>query len=153
MKRSPFKRPDYQRPPRAPLVPRAEPVRATMTPSIRFIEPVLKDEPVRSEAYRRFVAALPCWRCGIEGYSQAAHGDEGKGMGIKACDLTCWPGCGPHDGLPGCHHFVGTSGSIAKQDRRRLESQAAADTQAALILLSHSDRKLRAVLVAVGLVR
>ena len=46
-------------------------------------EPVTKDAPVRSEAYRRAVAALPCINCGIQGYSQAAHGSAGKGMGLK----------------------------------------------------------------------
>ena len=44
-------------------------------------EPVTKDAPVRSEAYRRAVASLPCINCGIQGYSQAAHlPPEAKGM-------------------------------------------------------------------------
>ena len=42
---------------------------------------VPKDAPVRSEAYRRAVASLPCIACGIQGYSQAAHlQPEAKGM-------------------------------------------------------------------------
>lgn len=45
--------------------------------------PIAKDQPVRSEAYRRAVASLPCVICGIAGQSQAAHGSAGKGMGIK----------------------------------------------------------------------
>ena len=44
---------------------------------------VEKSAPVRSEALRRAVASLPCVICGMPGYSQAAHGSEGKGMGIK----------------------------------------------------------------------
>ena len=42
---------------------------------------VSKAAPVRSEAYRRVVAGLPCIACGIQGYSQAAHlPPEAKGM-------------------------------------------------------------------------
>lgn len=44
---------------------------------------VEKAAPVRSEAYRRLVAAMPCVICGMVGYGQAAHGSTGKGMGIK----------------------------------------------------------------------
>lgn len=135
------------------FTPRTEPARATMRPATRFTEPIVKAEPVRSEAYRRLVAGLPCWRCGVHGYSQAAHSDEGKGLALKACDLTCWPGCGPHDGLVGCHYFVGSTGSISRDDRRALEKQAAADTQATLITMSQDDRKARRVLIAVGLVK
>lgn len=159
LRRTGFKRKYPERAPREEsagwlIKPRAvEPVRATMRPAIRFTEPILKDNPVRSESYRRYVAALPCWRCSLEGYSQAAHADEGKGLALKACDLTCYPACGPHDGLPGCHHFIGTSGSISREDRRALEKQAAADTQLALIAQSQEDPKLRRLLVHLELVR
>ena len=46
-------------------------------------EPVTKDAPVRSEAYRRIVAAMPCIHCGIAGHSQHAHANAGKGKGMK----------------------------------------------------------------------
>ena len=45
--------------------------------------PIAKDNPVRSQQYLRTVASLPCIACGIQGYSQAAHGSAGKGMGLK----------------------------------------------------------------------
>ena len=45
--------------------------------------PITKAHPVRNEAYRRAVASLPCAICGVPGYSQAAHGSEGKGMAMK----------------------------------------------------------------------
>lgn len=153
MKRSGFSRPAPMRTPRQALVPRNEPARATMRPSLRFVESITKDTPVRSEKYLRAVASLPCWRCGIQGHTQACHGDEGKGMGLKACDLTAWPGCGPHDGLIGCHAYVGSTGKLGRDERRRLEQQAAADTQVMLIEKSQGDHKLRKVLVAVGLVK
>ena len=42
-----------------------------------------KDLPIRSQAYLRLVAQLPCKHCGIWGHSQAAHANTGKGMGTK----------------------------------------------------------------------
>lgn len=112
-----------------------------------------KSKPVRSEAYRRAVASLPCWLCCVCCYSQAAHGDQGKGLGIKACDLTCWPACGPHDDEPGCHWLVGTSGRYSRDERRELEQKAAADTRALLVKMAEFDRDLRKVLVKVGLIQ
>ena len=44
---------------------------------------VHKAAPVRSEAYRRAVASLPCINCGVPGHSQCAHSNSGKGAGIK----------------------------------------------------------------------
>lgn len=41
---------------------------------------------LRSPRHRRFVASLPCVNCGIEGMTQAAHTNFGKGLGMKACD-------------------------------------------------------------------
>lgn len=46
---------------------------------------VAKAMPVRSEAYRRAVASLPCVNCGVHGYSQAAN--TGKGKGTKTHDF------------------------------------------------------------------
>lgn len=66
--------------------------------------PVLKDDPVRSEAYRRLVAIFPCKACGIAGYSQAAHINRaGKGMGLKADDRDTAPLCADRPGVVGCH--------------------------------------------------
>lgn len=64
--------------------------------------PVTKDDPVRSQAYLRAVASLPCIACGIQGYSQAAHlPPEAKGM--KQSDLLTFPLCCTRVGIPGCH--------------------------------------------------
>lgn len=44
--------------------------------------PIAKQSQMRSEAYRRAVASLPCANCGIEGYRQHAHEngpDKAKG--------------------------------------------------------------------------
>ena len=66
----------------------------------------LKFQYIRSEPYRRFVASHACFGCGLEGWSQAAPPNQakyGKGKGIKASDEFCFPLCGSHHGLIGCH--------------------------------------------------
>ena len=111
-----------------------------------------KTKIVRNKNYLRAVASLPCWICGIEGYSQACHGDEGKGMSLKSSDLTAWPGCAPHDGLPGCHYMVGSTGTYTRDERRTMEKQAAQETQMALLEKSVNDLKLRNILESIGLI-
>lgn len=65
--------------------------------------PVEKENPLRSEAYRRAVASLLCIHCGIEGYSQHAHENAGKGKGMKADDRCAMPLCCTRPGIEGCH--------------------------------------------------
>ena len=65
--------------------------------------PVEKEPPLRSEAYRRAVASLPCIHCGIEGYSQHAHENAGKGKSMKADDRCAMPLCCTRPGIEGCH--------------------------------------------------
>lgn len=137
MKRSGFKRPDA-RPAKQmdEYVPRPRPLLlATVLPVVPHISKP-KQAALRSKAYRLLVAALPCAHCGVIGYSQAAHADQGKGMGLKSSDDTCYPACGPHfrDGLwlAGCHWEIGTSGAYTRQARRDLEARYAAQTRAKL---------------------
>lgn len=128
--------------PRSPRREQRDPdrVRAmpTVTPSaFRAPEPVAcapaaqveKASPVRNETYRRLVASLPCAICGVPGFSQAAHANTGKGMAMKACDLTCFPACGPRPGCPGCHAALDQGAMFTKAVRRELEPVWAADTQ------------------------
>ena len=88
-----------------------------------------KSQPVRSAAYRRAVASLPCVICGVPGYSQAAHGSGAgtaacKGMGLKSCDLTCFPACALK-----CHPALDQGALFTKAARHALEPVWAADTQ------------------------
>ena len=64
---------------------------------------VPKEEVVRSEPYRRLVAALPCAFCRIFGYSQHAHENDGKGKGMKLDDRRAMPLCCARPGVEGCH--------------------------------------------------
>lgn len=68
----------------------------------KLVRPIPKDAPTRDEAYRRLVAALPCSHCGIQGYSQAAHGPT-LGGAIKSNDTECFPLCCDRPGVKGCH--------------------------------------------------
>lgn len=90
--------------------------------------PITKSAPVRSEAYRRAVASLPCCICHLPGNSQAAHGSGAgtatcKGMGLKSCDLTCFPAC------VNCHRQLDQGALFKKAVRHALEPVWAADTQ------------------------
>ena len=85
------------------------------------MNPQPKAAPVRDEAYRRRVAALPCAHCGKPGPSQCAHADEGKGMGIKASDLDTYPLCADTPSEYGCHTLIGATGCFTKEQRRHLE--------------------------------
>ena len=64
---------------------------------------VIKEKAIESEPYRRLVAQLPCLWCGISGYSQHAHLNLGKGLGMKTDDRTGFPLCCSRPGIEGCH--------------------------------------------------
>lgn len=77
---------------------------ATMTVRPLVAAPAPKDPaPLRSEKYRRAVASLPCAHCGIAGYSQHAHENDGKGKGQKLDDRRAMPLCCTRPGIEGCH--------------------------------------------------
>jgi hypothetical protein len=75
----------------------------------------------RSEPYRRYVASGACFGCGIEGYSQCAHGNTGKGRGIKVSDERSFPLCGPRFGLIGCHQQFDLCIDMTRDERRETE--------------------------------
>lgn len=116
---------DYTPRPRAQAVAVAGPARAIIS--------LPKRPPVRDEAYRRLVAAMDCAHCGKAGPSQAAHSDsDGKGLAMKASDLTCYPLCADSPGRQGCHSIIGASGMFTREQRRTLEQGYAAKTRKAL---------------------
>lgn len=100
-----------------------------VAPAPREIQPIEKENALQHLGYMALVRKLPCARCGAVGFSQFCHADEGKGERIKTDCRRGWPGCGPHDGQPGCHWFVGTSGRMPKADRREFERLAGARTR------------------------
>lgn len=133
--------------PRAPRREQRDPDRVRAMPAVtpgafRAPQPVVstpaaqveKAAPVRSEAYRRAVASLPCINCKVPGYSQCAHSNSGKGAGIKASDLDSFPLCTVHPGadgglVQGCHERFDQGALFGKEARRLIEPAWAADTR------------------------
>ena len=62
-----------------------------MLPALLVPKP--KIIPARSPTYREIVASFPCINCGLIGYSQHAHQNEGKAMQSKTDDRTGFPLC------------------------------------------------------------
>ena len=119
MKRSGFKR---KPPERKPIVA----CRLTRTPNYAVCTaaaPVPKEAPVRSESYRRFVASHPCFECGYEGASQAAHPNFLKGMSLKTSDLDCFPLCASHGLSMGCHYMHDNLIEMTREERREREAR------------------------------
>jgi hypothetical protein len=73
----------------------------------------LKRHTFRSDKWLRAVAALPCVLCYREGATQAAHRNEGKGMGIKTHD--CWTAALCVD----CHADIDQGKGITREERRQ----------------------------------
>jgi hypothetical protein len=90
-----------------------------------------KQNAVRSEAYRRLVASMPCKACGIQDYSQAAHTHQG-GKGIKADDRDTFALCCPREGVEGCHADFDQYRMFPKHTARIVGAAWAADTRRAI---------------------
>lgn len=128
MKRSGFQRKERPARPLTVHQPLAAPpnyARISAAPA----EAVAKDRLVRSEAYRRAVAGLPCIHCGIAGISQCAHANTGKGAGIKTSDLDSFPLCACQPDRRGCHSKFDQGALFTKTERRLIEPAWIADTQ------------------------
>ena len=88
---------------------------------------LFKPSRLRSSFHRKIVASLPCIACGLEGYTQAAHRNEGKGMGIKACDSQMMPLC------VSCHRELDQGGKLDRETRRTIERAYVKTTRQILI--------------------
>jgi hypothetical protein len=86
-----------------------------------------KPQTYRSEKLRRAVSTLACVCCGREGMTQAAHANQGKGMGIRASDALLAALCTE------CHAGLDQGGFMLKGERRAFEMEMIAKTYVALI--------------------
>ena len=125
-----FTRPERERAPQ-PLYQLARPCRAAVIETASV--PVHKPETVRSEPYRRLVASLPCLLCGIEGFTQHAHGNLGKGLALKTDDRFAFPLCADRPGTRGCHSKLDQGALFSKSARRDIETEWARRTALYLI--------------------
>lgn len=76
----------------------------------------------RNEPYRRYVASKPCFKCGIEGYSQAAHPNFLKALGMKTDDRLVFPLCCTRPGVVGCHVELDQLIGMTREERREREA-------------------------------
>lgn len=120
--KAPGRRPTTQYGGANPSAPRAQPV-CIADGRARLVHPIEKEEIVRSGDYRRFVAAQPCFDCGVEGWSQCAHENVNKAMSRKVCDLRTFPLCAPRYGLVGCHQQFDLGMGRGRELRRLLGRQ------------------------------
>ncbi len=84
-----------------------------------------KENAYRSDKWLRAVASLDCVICGKHG-TQAAHVNEGKGMGIKTHD--CWTAAL----CPECHSDIDQGGDMTREERRQTLRKAVLLTLAKL---------------------
>lgn len=77
----------------------------------------LKQDTHRSKPWLRAVASIPCVLCGSEDV-QAAHRNEGKGMGLKVDD--CWTAalCIKH------HTEIDQGKTMSREEKRELMDRA-----------------------------
>lgn len=125
MRRSPMKRTGFSRKTDGPrhiaeilaekVLPRLYRIPALSAAPV--FEPAVKLNPLRSEAYRRFVASFPCFGCGLALSSQCAHANKGKGMAMKVCDRRTFPLCFP------CHSDLDNTRGMTRDQRRELEAE------------------------------
>lgn len=104
LKRSSFKRQQIERK-RTVHTPVPEHLRrhVTFASAEGMTEAVEKENPLKSEPYRRLVASLPCINCGRVGHSQHAHTNALKAKGMKNDDRDAMPLCADDYGILGCH--------------------------------------------------
>ena len=133
--RSEFKRPQIERkrtvPTPIPESQRRNAVFARM--DVPAAPPIEKEDAVRSEPYRRLIAALPCAYCRKEGRSQHAHTNgANKGKGIKNDDRDAMPLCADEPYSVGCHRLFDLYRLIpgGRDAHRRMGTQWAAETRA-----------------------
>jgi hypothetical protein len=93
-----------------------------------------KESVLECREYRMLVAALPCKHCGLWGHSQCAHGNLGKGAGLKTDDRYTFPLCTVHCDaagilVQGCHEKFDQGALFSKAVRRVIEPVWAADTR------------------------
>lgn len=126
-RKPPLHEPSREREPR----PMAKPERwLASSPVADSVVAVPKEPaPVRDEAYRRWVATLPCYECRIHGYSQCAHPNSGKAKGKKLSDAECFPMCCDRPGVVGCHVKFDRYELVPRAEMPAYEQRAAAWTK------------------------
>jgi len=121
IRRTGFARKVYEPTPPAPLRPVER--RATYAGQVSLVL-VPKENAIQHTGYMDLVRAMACMHCGHPPRSDFAHADQGKGQGIKTDCRRGFPLC------RACHHLIGSTGTLGRDERRRLEDEYGARTRA-----------------------
>lgn len=124
LRRTGFTRKVYTPPPPAPLRPVER--RSTYAGAVT-LQLVPKEEPRQHHGYMNLVRAMACMHCGKPPRSDFAHADQGKGIGIKTDCRRGFPLC------RACHHLIGSTGQLGREERRRIEAEYASRTRAQIL--------------------
>lgn len=82
-----------------------------------------KAKQFRDGKYLRLIASMPCFSCGVEGRSQAAHSNlpkHGKGWAQKASDYATFPLCCERPGVVGCHSLFDQGVIVTKLNKEAM---------------------------------
>lgn len=125
LRRTPFKRPVYERPPRQPIVPVVG-QRGVIRQVSQEVVACPKEIILRSRAYRMWVATWPCDLCGWP-ETQAAHenGTDKPKQG-KVCDSRTFALCIAHGASAGCHFAFDNYVDIGREEARELGARLSA---------------------------
>lgn len=78
-----------------------------------------RQKPYRSKAWLDAVRSIECCvLCGCHHGVQAAHRNEGKGMGMKAHDCATAALC------QSCHHEIDNGKNLTREERRAMMDRA-----------------------------
>ena len=91
------------------------------------VKSYVKQPIFRSEKWLRAVAALNCVICDRAAPSQAAHRNEGKGLGLKTDDALTAALC------VDCHRDIDQGKELDRDTRRQLMDRAILDTIVQLV--------------------
>lgn len=92
-----------------------------------------KEPTYRDPKLRELVSRLPCVNCGVEGRTQAAHLNLGKGLGLKSSDAAIAALCCSGVGWQGCHEDYDSGKRMTRDERREFGHRVVMLTYVALL--------------------
>lgn len=101
-----------------------------------FVVPVPKEAPLQHSGYMNLVRAMACIHCFKPPRSEFSHADTGKGTGIRTDCRRGYPAC------KACHYLIGSTGTLGKAERRRIELLYGAETRGKILAAGKWPKRL-----------